>query len=1024
MLIVFVMLLSAVAFLFVAVKVIVPWKERRAAATKGDADTPLTLDDDTGPKKKRTDARRLGYRYAEDEPFFFIKGSGVWTGVILESTTDEYDTPEEQEATVDRMSQQHAAVLSHFQSELGDECQVRCHELVRYQPVNVDAWREEYNQSNWNPSNLFNSLIDEHVTKHVAESTPERRRILLIKLGEFTGPVDVDPASYLLNRVDHVVEEHFSSADLESFREKAAHLQALLFRYGASAMRRSDLAWLIRKPLSGHFDPDTERDYDRTRPWRNGYFDQMVDLHGRNLTNAVEIQEPHPVTAEPRKSYTTTLIIADSPAEVPFRYSKAWGKVLRTLPRRVEVSWRYTLVSEKLWKSTIQKKIRLLVDEDRDRAKAGMVGDTKFDERLGRAQELGDEVALAPTPVMIGQLRLSISAPTLRGLNKAVQDVQSVIGDVKLDRKRRIQYALLEEQLPGDPDELHIGKWSVSKHTGGMNIGTRWTDLESLSIARLDSSPTVGDSTEQMGRNTLGWHGHVIGYSQENGALVHFDPHVQVARNKGAGVAILGASGGGKSGMAMSLFFWVSESGTQTVVADPKNDIERFCYFISFGRQILDPDFKREAETGLLGTSKSKFTVINKEFFYDTDIIDLFRGKRGMLDAWSLTSTYAAGESLARSQMEQLIPDKVERAVLDPAFRAMRNAYHKAVEAGEDYIPCLSNLESYLGDELEFYRAIEEDKSQQSARIDAHQNIATLEAVRDRLNRAADKPYSRLLFGRGDGAAAFTDVTKRRTVITLFGFKPPANTDATKWGESERDAAAAMFTALFRINEFFTAVEEGVSPNTGRRGTKPRALFVDEGYMITRIEAGKDLMSRATRQGRSLYFVVVFISQQASDISELENKQAKDGEADINQFGTIFVFRQKTLAEARSALSLLRDRGSDDDDDREMLASKLLEESDGGSLRTGVCVMRDVDNRVATIRIDPMFVELFAATQTNASVRSESQDIDITADGARWHLDPSARDQTRTGILAEHVEEGRRMVAFEYDDYEQMVDDA
>lgn len=996
-------------------------KRRKQKAAGGTL--PETPTGKKRQEKKKADERRLGYRYAEDLPFFFIKDGGVWTGVVLESTTDEFDTLEEQERTVDRMLNMQATVLAHFQAVEGEECQVRCHELVRYQPVNVHEWREDYNANCWNPSALFNSLVDDHIVPHIAESTPERRRMLLIRLGDFAGAVDVDPASYLLNRTDHVVEEHFSSADLDHFREQAHNLQSMLFRRGAQPMRRSDLAWLIRKPLSGHFHPDTERDYDRTRPWRNGHFDQIADFHGRNLADAVEIQEADPVTGEPRTSYTTTLIIADSPPEVPFRYSQAWGKVLRTLPRPVEVSWRYTLLSEKLWHEMITKKIGLIRDEAEDRAAAGGVDDPAFNARHARAVALREELADNPRPAMIGQLRLSISAPSLSDLNAAVQDVKAIIGDVKLDRKRRIQYSLLEEQLPGDVDPIHIGKWNISRDTGGLNIGTRWTDLEALSIARLDSSPTVGDSTETLGRNTLGWRGHVIGYAQENGALVHFDPHVQVARNKGAGIAIVGASGGGKSSLALMLFFWVSESGTQTVAADPKNDIERFCYYLSFGSQVLDPDFRKEADAGILGTPKSKFTVINQDFWDETEIVDLFRGKRGALDAWQLTRTYAEGESLARSQMELLIPDKDERSVLDPAFRSMRNSYHQAMEAGEDYTPALSKLEALLGVELEFFKDIEDGEDQQ-ARIRAHEKIATLEAVRDRLNRAAEKPYARLLFGTGEvnaGGGSLTEVTKRRTVITLFGFKPPASTNTADWGEADRDAAAAMFTALYRINEFFRTVEESVSPNTHRRGTKPRALFVDEGYMITRIEAGRELMSVATRQGRSLYFIIIFITQQASDIAELEAKHTADGEADTNQFGTIFVFRQNTLKEALSALSVLRNTASDELADREALATKLLEEQDGGNLSTGVCVMRDVDNRVGTIRIDPMFAELFAASQTNASIRADEQNVELSAWGADWHLDPAVRDMTRTAVLSNYVEEARKRARFEYSDYDEFI---
>src|SRR5699024_7056850 len=142
----------------------------------------------------------------------------------------------------------------------------------------------------------------------------------------------------------------------------------------------------------------------------------------------------------------------------------------------------------------------------------------------------------------------------------------------------------------------------------GIDLGTRWNDLNGLAIPGLESSPNVGDGV-QIGRGgtVLGWQGHLIGYSAENGAAVHFDPHVQVDRHNGAGVGIIGASGGGKSSLALSLFFWMSEAGTQCVASDPKNDFEAMCYYLAFGPQVLEDGFNRDADQGILGTAKSRF---------------------------------------------------------------------------------------------------------------------------------------------------------------------------------------------------------------------------------------------------------------------------------------------------------------------------------------------------------------------------------------------------------------------------------
>ena len=135
-----------------------------------------------------------------------------------------------------------------------------------------------------------------------------------------------------------------------------------------------------------------------------------------------------------------------------------------------------------------------------------------------------------------------------------------------------------------------------------MKIGERTTDVWAPAVARLDSDDQVGDAVEANRGRTRGWRGFPVGYTYTNGAPVHFGLHVQVARDRGAGIAIIGASGGGKSTLALLLYFWESESGTQCMVLDPKNDFEKFTYYIAFGEQVMQPGFSADAEAGILGT--------------------------------------------------------------------------------------------------------------------------------------------------------------------------------------------------------------------------------------------------------------------------------------------------------------------------------------------------------------------------------------------------------------------------------------
>lgn len=977
---------------------------------------------------KRSDQQRLGYRFAADDPFLFIHNKGVWTGVVLPTYNDDFTTADQQESGFDDRSLVYRSLLDFIEAQKGDKKSVVCHELMRYQPVDASGWETEYLQNAWSPSELFNDLVSEHVRPQLEQTSPESRRFLFIRLGDYTGRTNVDPLTMVLERSDHVTEEHFERKDIEAFREQAAELHDHL---GIEPCTRADLSWIIRKVLAGHFEPSMERDVVATRPWRAGYFDQIVDFTGVNKSHFVEIDNPDMHEGSDEKSYVATLVVADSEPILPFRYDGAWGKVIRTLDFPVGISWRYTLMTGEQWAKESKRKIDSILDEANDRAKAGKDSDELFNLTHLEALDMKAQNEVNPEPAMVGQLRFTVAAASPRELETAVTQLRTRITDMTLTQPRRIQHALLREQLPGDPDANHVGRVNMATASSlGIDKGTRYNDLNALAVPRLESVPNVGDAVEYERGGTLGWHGHLIGYSQVTGAAVHFDPHVQMDRHQGAGVGIVGFSGGGKSSLALTLFFWMSEAGTQCVAVDPKNDFQAFCYYLSFGPQVLDPDFEEERQQGVLGTEESKFVPVNQDFWDDTDIIDLLHGPRGMLGAWDITSTYEEGEALAWEQLELLVPNADDRDLLVDGMHEIRTAYAEAQSKGEQYTPSLSMLAQFLAKDEEAYSQAADPKNHErwADRIAAKDRLTKLRALRQRLENAANGEFARLLFSDPNSASdnGFKSIRKRRTILTLFGFKPPNpdKDDPAKWSTTERNAAAAMFTVLHSINEFFTNTNEVLNPTTGRRERLKRALFIDEGYILTAIEAGRELLAKALRQGRSLRFAVIFISQQAGDVQAIEKKTAKEGHTDQNQFATVFVFQQRGMPEAESALELLREH--DDAAASKKVAKKLLPVSNGGNLSRGVCVMRDVDNRVAIMHVDPMFEELYAAEQTESRQRAIQQQWAVPARGRDWTRDTSVRDAVRraseNGATADEAVTQRG--EFEFDEYDVLTAEA
>ncbi|MFI9507328.1 ATP-binding protein [Nocardia sp. NPDC052566] len=943
--------------------------------------------------RETTQALRLPYRYADDQ--LFISGNAVWTGVKLAGTTDEYLTDEEKADAAAAVAGTYNALLAVFDGQ-----PVHCHEVIRYRPSSAEQWARMYMRSLWHPTRLFRQLIGQ-VSALLEESTPERVRFLMVRLGDFTAESVPDPLSAIASTISGVADEHFRRADLEPFRDRAERVHGQLAVFNATPMTRGDLIWLIRKTVSGHRFP-AEEPILSSKPVRNGFFDMALNVHGRNGHDYLELFDSDPDTGATRSSFTATLVVAEAPAETEFNPAYSWGPLLARHARQVELSWRYELIPAELFKDRAVEVANNIKDEAQDRLKGRAGRDSFFASKDERADTLLEDTGRNPQPAMIGRLRLVLSAPSPRELAMAEREVRAVMGEIVMVRPPRVQRPLLMEQFPGDFTGRIIGGL-VAARGGGVAIGERTTDLWAPAVARLDSEIRVGDSISMHKGRPRGTRGFPIGWTYAHGLPVHFMAHSQVARDRGPGIGVIGASGSGKSTWALLTFFWESESGVQCVALDPKNDFEKFCYYLAFGHQVMHPDFQAEAQAGTLGLEGSRFQPVNKQFWADTTIVNLTRGVAGQLDAWSIHGNYAEAEELARGQLEILFPHAEDRAIVEQGLVAMREHWERQQAGtlidGEPITPCLGAVVEFIGAARAEYQAIWDD----NRGVAEKKELERFDRVLDRFKRAATTQYAKLMIGDGT-RVDLGDMSRRRVVFTLHGFKPPVSQDPAHWSEGESNAAACMFTALTLVNALF---DDSMRPNpvTGRPGVPPRSLFVDEAYMIARLPRGQAVISICLRQGRSLKLTVFVLSQQAFDIQMLEQLARDAGDVDVNQFGTVLVFQQKSLAEALQALALLRDTGTTDRDqvpaEIRALARNLREEGPaGGLLRGGVCVMRDADGRVATVAVDQMFHELARATETNATERPTAQSFPISSDGREWELDPTTMLEVRTGVIS------------------------
>ena len=987
---------------------------RFAKARGGTARDPILSRTKPDKRRDRLDERRLGYRYADDT--LFIQGGGVFTGVVMGTSTDEYATGDE---TADIALR--PVGLAQDLLKIFDGKNVQCQEQVRYRTITSEGWLRQLLGNAWNPTEMYKTL-SAMVAEHIKGATPQRMWVLLVRLGDLPRTDAHDPMAPVLAEVLGVAEERLTRKDLAPWRTRATQVHQIAARHGAEPMSRRDLLWLIRKPAHGHL-PIPDEPVTRRRPWRGGFFELAAVLRGDNLGGGViALRQRNPETGAEGISYTATLVVQDQPPRQIFNPRNAWARKLSKLSIPAEIVWRYTLVPGPTWRKLTDKVAANVEDERQDRLNAGAGEDLAFEARVEQADTLRADNAEDPPPGMIGRLRLSVSAPSRKALAQAIQDVKAAMGDIEVEVSEHAALLLLEEQFPGETVPVHMGSLSAGT-AGGLQLWARHTDTYQPAIGMLGSHSQVGDRIQVERGRLLGWIGMVIGYVKANGTVAHFDPFAMMNRLNGAGVAVLGASGGGKSSFVLLMFFWLSESGVRCRALDPKIEFRNFALYIAFGPQVLHPDFMAEADAGTLGAPDSQFQPVLPQFWADTEIFDLARGARGSRDPWLITKTFSEGYHLAVDLTDVLFHDPEHRRIMKKGLRALFKARQVAQAQSQPFPVGLGDVIAYLRqdrDELAADLAGARKNNADTSRI--RESLDVVDEVCTRLENGEDMPFLRLLLGKGDdpAVAAARGEAKRRTIYTMSGYKSPENAIRPEtWTDSDRNAAAAMTAVLYDLHG---GLDGRLVPNpvTGDPGIPPSATLVDEANMVTAQSAGRGFLRKATRQGRSLYHALFFVDQRSLGLSQIEEESRAEDPAEVNQFGAVLMFPQKSKSEARMGLELLRANGDDiSKAEIDVIAKNLLREDLGGRLRPGDCGFRDPDSRVAGVTIDLIFHVLQRAAQTNAQLKAFDWAHEVPPDPADWTINTEALLRVRTSVAADESDQD---VELYEDEQEELLD--
>jgi DNA segregation ATPase FtsK/SpoIIIE-like protein len=141
-----------------------------------------------------------------------------------------------------------------------------------------------------------------------------------------------------------------------------------------------------------------------------------------------------------------------------------------------------------------------------------------------------------------------------------------------------------------------------------------------------------------------------------------------------------------------------------------------------------------------------------------------------------------------------------------------------------------------------------------------------------------------------------------------------------------------------------------------RQGRDMLKVFIqDEASVLKRSSTGKALKNRMVKMGRTEFASIFLIGQNVSDIGEDEDVKAN--------IGTKFAFATNSKAEAREVLKYLELNY-----ESEELQEMLIE------LPTGVCLMKDIEGRVAVLEVEPLFDDLIEAFNTTPELRVDRDD--------------------------------------------------
>lgn len=936
-------------------------------------------------KEPKTERERLPYRYGDD--IIFIWGKSVWTGFFVSTTADEHITSDDLVPT--------ALQIPRMLHQLGREFHRPQFQLMLVpRKADLTGWSYDLLERVWNPTDNYRKLLrrEGERASSAGRLGAQYDVLFLMRVGQLSdGRGGTSAVAAVADQVTGVHDEYLDPEAVAYWHERADEVYAVAVdaNIDVRPMMRVDLVRVIRTCLFGHLPVPEEVSSER-RPWGAHEFELAADFRAPNHKTRLEVKVIDDDTGEEHTTYLTTLVATGWPDAIRFAKSRAWGRLVKRLEFPIVVSWRGVLMPPEEFRERGKKVRDNLEDEARDMERAGARIDSLLVDQVERANHLVDEQDSNPFPGMESQLLLTIAAPTpeeLENRRKRIERLFAKTVDATVLRPKRLQYRLLYNMLPGDGDKSPIGRIAPFR---------RLQELDQLGVALLTTATQVGDRSV-MGRDGIvkGWQGMLVGRTRDGHYPVHYSAHSAIARENGAGVVIVGASGGGKTTLALKLLHYESEAGVRCVFIDPKIDAARMAYFLAFGSQVLDAEFMRHAAEGCLGEAGCPFQPTNPSYWQHTEIIDPLRGRAGNLDPLLTASSVVEGRMHAQAMLEIFLGEvawgRISGYVVEAFSTAVNDYDHRVTEYRSTHPEATHvDIERHVPRPttwIVLQQVIDEFERLKSSGV-ADSDVRDLRFAAAVLEDLRKNPYARVAFAK-EPTNVIDHSGKRRTIITLRGL-PRAQGNS-----SSANVARGIIYLVTRLG--FQMLEETTERHP-IKGWRPQMLFIDEAYSVASTGEGRDLISFVLKQGRAFNIGIVLITQQAGDLARIESEDLEAKAAGTNQIHTVFAFRHHSDPDAAQTLPLLN-RATDD---RPMIETLK-------AMRDGECVMRDVDSELASVEIDRAFFEFAAAIQSNPHLEARFKSIDPSPDVDDWRTVDEAADLIGAESLEtspeQHVEE-------------------